>query len=166
MQPGETLGIAAQVAVTLAGFAGIVVVFRPDSIHRWSALDKSRLQLLLMNSALPLAGSLFGLLLLALDPPPVGIWRWCSGVGFTAQLVVIASTGNPMRRISRAELQNANKLLFYGIATLGMAAMALQVMNFALWNRFWPFFALIFMHLIAALVQFVRMVLLPPHGSS
>jgi len=54
MQPSEALGIAAQVAVTLAGFAGIVVVFRPDSVHRWSPLDKLRLQLLLTSSALPL----------------------------------------------------------------------------------------------------------------
>jgi hypothetical protein len=37
MQPGEALGVAAQVAVTLAGFAGIVVVFRPESVHRWLA---------------------------------------------------------------------------------------------------------------------------------
>jgi len=39
------------------------------------------------------------------------------------------------------------------------------VINFTVWNRFWPFFALIFMHLIAALSQFVRMVVLPPHSS-
>src|SRR5438552_4206087 len=73
MQPSEALGIAAQVAVTLAGFAGIVVVFRPDSVHRWSPLDKLRLQLLLTNSALPLAESLFGMLLLTFDPPPASI---------------------------------------------------------------------------------------------
>ena len=48
---------------------------------------------------------------------------------------------------------------------LGTAALVLQVINVTVWNRFWPFFALIFMHLIAALIQFVRMVLLPPHGS-
>ena len=164
MQPSEALGITAQVAVTLAGFAGIVVIFRPDSVHRWSALDKFRLQLLLTNSALPLAYSLLGILLLTLDPPPAAIWRWCSGIGFTAQLLVIACTGNPTRRISRAELENMNKLIFYGMAVLGTAALALQVINFTVWNRFWPFFALIFVHLVAALAQFVRMVLLPPHG--
>jgi len=48
---------------------------------------------------------------------------------------------------------------------LGTAALVLQVINVTVWNRFSPFFALIFMHLIAALIQFVRMVLLPPHGS-
>src|SRR5438105_14053025 len=92
MQPGEALGVAAQVAVTLAGFAGIVVVFRPDSVHRWSALDKFRLQLLLTNSTLPLAYALLGLALLTLDPPPAAIWRWCSGIGFVSQLLVIACT--------------------------------------------------------------------------
>src|SRR3954466_8977683 len=103
MNPSEALGKAAQVAVTLAGFAGIVVVFRPASVHRWSALDKFRLQLLLTNSALPLAGALFALLLLAFDPPPVSIWRWCSGFGFAAQLLVVVCTRNPAQRLSRAD---------------------------------------------------------------
>lgn len=54
MEPGEALGLAAQVAVTLAGFAGVVVVFRPASVHQWSSLDRFRLRLLLSNSILPL----------------------------------------------------------------------------------------------------------------
>ncbi|HKP03347.1 MAG TPA: hypothetical protein VJU77_08270 [Chthoniobacterales bacterium] len=164
MQPGEALSTAAQVAVTLAGFAGIVVVFRPDSVHRWSAIDRFRLQLLLTNSALPLAEALFGLLLLSADPPPASIWRWCSGFGFAAQLLVIVGTRNRTRRLSRADLEGVHKLLFYPIALLATAAMALQAINFSVWNRFWPFFGLIFIHLVAALAQFVRMVLLPPHS--
>ena len=117
MQPSEALGIAAQVAVTLAGFAGIVVVFRPDSVHRWSPLDKLRLQLLLTNSALPLAESLFGMLLLTFDPPPASIWRWCSGVSFSAQVLAFAYMRNPRRRLfTRADMQAVNKFLLYGIA--------------------------------------------------
>jgi hypothetical protein len=164
MQPGEALSTAAQVAVTLAGFAGIVVVFRPESVHRWSAIDKFRLQLLLTNSALPLAEALFGMLLLTVDPPPASIWRWCSGFGFVAQLVTVVIARSRTQRLSRADMQAVNKLLFYGIALLGTAAMALQAINFSVWNRFWPFFSLIFIHLVAALAQFVRMVLLPPHS--
>jgi hypothetical protein len=38
MEPGETIGIAAQVA--LAGFAGVVVVFGRVSAHEWSPIDK------------------------------------------------------------------------------------------------------------------------------
>jgi hypothetical protein len=164
MQPSEALGIAAQVAITLAGFAGVVVVFRPDSVHSWSALDKLRLQLLLVNSAMPLAESLFGMLLLTLEPPPASIWRWSSGVGFSAQVFVFVYMRNPRGRLfGRADMAAVNKFLFYGMAVTMTAAIALQAINFAVWNRFWPFFALIFMQLIAALTQFIRMILLTPH---
>src|SRR5438105_1717201 len=50
MEPGEALSTAAQIAVTLAGFAGVVVVFRRESVHDWSPVDKLRLRLLLTNS--------------------------------------------------------------------------------------------------------------------
>jgi hypothetical protein len=164
MQPGEALGIAAQVAVTLAGFAGIVVVFRPEAVHSWSALDKLRLQLLLVNSAMPLAESLLGMLLLTFDPPLASIWRWCSGVSFSTQVLVFVYMRSPRQRLfTRADIQVMNKFLFYGIGTAMTAAIALQAINFAVWNRFWPFFALIFMQLIAALTQFIRMILLVPH---
>ena len=35
MEPGEALSTAAQVAVALAGFAGVVVAFRRGSLHDW-----------------------------------------------------------------------------------------------------------------------------------
>ena len=54
MEPGEALGVAAQIAVALAGFAGVVVVFRREAVHEWSEIDKLRLRLLLANSILPL----------------------------------------------------------------------------------------------------------------
>jgi len=166
MQPSEALGIAAQVAVTLAGFAGIVVDFRPDSVHRWYPLDKLRLQLLLTNSALPLAESLFGMLLLTFDSPPASTWRWCSAVSFSAQVLAFVYMRNPRWRLfTRTDMQTVNKFLLYGMGFISTAAMALQAINFAVWNRFWPFFALIVVQLLAALAQFVRMILLPPHES-
>ena len=82
MEPGEALGIAAQIAVALAGFAGVVVVFRRESVHEWSPLDKFRLRLLLANSILPLALFMIALLLLTINPPLAGVWRWCSGAAF------------------------------------------------------------------------------------
>jgi hypothetical protein len=160
MQPGEALDVAAQVAVTLAGFAGIVVVFRPQSVHEWSPLDKFRLRLLLGNSALPLASSLFGILLLTIDPPPLAIWRWCSG--FALVLLVPLGVATGLRRIPRLDRTAVNRLLYYSVATLGIAALVLQVVNVAVWNRFWPFFASIFVHLVVAVAQFLRLILLPP----
>lgn len=165
MQPGEALGVAAQVAATLAGFAGIVVVFRPESARQWSALDRFRLRLLLSNSALPLGYSLFGILLLTIEPAPVGIWRWCSGFALLSQLPFVVVTGRSLREVPAADFLGVNKLIYYPIAVLGVIAMVLQVINFAVWKQFWPFFTAVFVHLIAAIVQFLRLLLLPPHIS-
>jgi hypothetical protein len=163
MNPGEALDVAAQVAVTLAGFAGIVVVFRPQSIHEWSAVDRLRLRLLLANSALPLITALFAILLLTIEPPPAAIWRWCSGAALALMLPFIIANSRNTRRIPTAEKPAVNTKLYYSLALLGTGGLVLQVINIFWWNQFWPFFACIFIYLVAAIAQFVRFVLLPPH---
>ena len=79
MQPSEALTTAAQIAVALAGFAGVVVAFRSKSLHEWSLRDKFRLWLLLGNALIPLFDCLFAMLLLAIKPTPLSIWHCCSG---------------------------------------------------------------------------------------
>ena len=162
MEPNEALGIAAQVAVTLAGFAGVVVVFRPDSVHEWSPVDRFRLRLLLSNSVFPLAYSLFGMLLLTMKPPPESIWRWCSGFAATCQIPFAITSIRITRALSPADFKNVSKIVFYPLFTLASAVLLLQVYNLAFLNWFWPFFAGIFVHLIGAMAQFVRLVLLLP----
>src|SRR5207247_2131499 len=63
MQPSEALSASAQVAVALAGFAGVVVAFRNRSVHEWSKIDKFRLRILLTNSAIPFVLSILGMVL-------------------------------------------------------------------------------------------------------
>ena len=78
MEPGEGLTTAAQIAVALAGFAGVVVAFS-KSLHEWSPREQFRLWLLLGNALVPLFDCLFGMLLLTIKPTPLSIWNWCSG---------------------------------------------------------------------------------------
>ncbi len=163
MQPSEALGVAAQVAVTLAGFAGIVVVFRPQSVHEWSALDRLRLTLLLMNSVAPLIFALFGMLLLCVDPVPGSIWRWCSGFAFVIDVLVFVLLRNdPKARLPLNEMRMVGRFTLYGVAVMSMTGAVLQVLNFAVWNCFWAFFVAIFVHLTAAIIQFLRMLLIAP----
>jgi hypothetical protein len=164
MQPSEALGVAAQVAVTLAGFAGIVVVFRPQSIHHWSALDRLRLTLLLMNSAAPLVFALFGMLLLCVEPVPVSIWRWCSGLAFVTDIFAFVFMRNPRRSLPLKEMKMLSNFVFYAVGVMAMTGVVLQVINFAVWNCFWAFFVAIFTHLTAAVIQFLRMLLIAPAG--
>jgi hypothetical protein len=161
MEPNEALGIAAQVAVTLAGFAGIVVVFLPESVHQWSRVDRFRLRLLLSNSIFPLAYSLFGMLLLTIKPAPDSIWRWCSAFAAVFQVPFAIENLRTLRRFSPDEFKGVPKILSYPLFVIGISTLLLQLYNIAVLNRFWPFFAAIFVHLIAAMLQFVRLVLPP-----
>jgi hypothetical protein len=161
MEPGEALGLAAQVAVTLAGFAGVVVVFRPQSPHQWSSVDRLRLRLLLNNSILPLAYSFIGIFLLTIRPPPESIWRWCSALATLCQLAFGILNFTTVRKFSATEFKGVSKLLFFPFFAVGIATILLQLYNIAVWNWFWPFFAGIVVHLLAAMLQFMRLVLLP-----
>jgi hypothetical protein len=163
MEPNEALGVTAQVAVTLAGFAGVVVVFRPDSVHQWSRLDRFRLRLLLGNSIFPLAYSLFGMLLLTIKPPPESIWRWCSAFAAICQIPFAITSFRATRALTHTEFKDVSKIVFFPLLTVAMAALLLQFYNIIVLNWFWPFFAVIFVHLIGAMSQFVRLVLLLPH---
>lgn len=162
MEPNEALGIAAQVAVTLAGFAGIVVVFRPESVHQWSPVDRYRLHLLLNNSIFPLAYSLFGMLLLTIKPPPNSIWQWCSAFAAAFQVPFAIVNFRTPRRFSPDEFKGVPKIFFYPLFAIGVSTLLLQLYNIAVLNCFWPFFVAIFVHLMAAMLQFVRLVLASP----
>jgi hypothetical protein len=163
MQPSEALGIAAQVAVTLAGFAGVVVVFRPDSVHQWSRVDKFRLRLLLSNSIFPVAFSMFAILLLTIQPPPDSIWRWCSTFSVLFQIPFAILNFKTVRDFSSTEFKGVAKAVFYPLFAIGVMVILLQFWNIVMLNWFWPFFTGIIVHLMAAMLQFVRLVLLAPH---
>jgi hypothetical protein len=164
MEPGEALGIAAQVAVALAGFAGVVVVFRRESVHDWSPVDKLRLRLLLINSSLPLVLCMIGLLLLTIRPVPADIWRWCSGFAFVVSLLFGITMTKHFRRLALREVQSEplTRFVFYLFGTVGIAANLLQLYNAVFLGAFWPFFTGIVVQLIIGTFQFARMILLRP----
>lgn len=166
MEPGEALSPAAQIAVTLAGFAGVVVVFRRESVHDWSLIDKYRLRLLLMNSVLPLAFCTVGLLLLSIKPALSEIWRWCSGFTLVIVLPFTIMTTRSFRRLDPRQLPRARGtgFGFYLFGLLGIGAILLQLLNIAMLNAFWPFFTGIVVHLLAAMFQFARVILIPPEA--
>ncbi len=115
MEPGEALGIAAQVAVALAGFAGVVVVFRREAVQEWSGVDKLRLRLLLANSILRLGFSMLGLLLLTIKPIPPGIWKWCSGVFLVATVSFVTATAKDFGRLNlpNAKRDRVTRFIFF-----------------------------------------------------
>src|SRR4051812_42643083 len=105
MQPNEALSASAQISVTLAGFAGVVVAFRSGAVHEWSKMDKFRLEILLSNSLLPFALSIFAMVLMTAGLNEQMTWRLCSVIAF----VITAARGQALSRtyrtFSREELK-------------------------------------------------------------
>src|SRR5262249_48595188 len=155
MEPSEALGIAAQIAVALAGFAGVVVVFRRESVHEWSAVDKLRLRFLLTNSILPLGLCMLGLLLLTIKPMPPAIWRWCSGLASLVFVLFVITTGKTFRRLNLQEVkrERLTTIVFSIFAAIGTPVLLLQLYNTVFLGAFWPFFTGIVFQLIAAVFQ-------------
>jgi hypothetical protein len=167
MEPGEALPTAAQIAVALAGFAGVVVAFRSSSLHEWSPKDKFRLWLLLGNALVPLFACLFGMLLLTIKPTPLSIWRWCSGFS-----LVLISVFGFLSRQRQSEVgptlfkgMGTYRYLFYTISILGAAVGLLQAYNALILGLFWLFYASVMFQLAIGTLQFALMILLPPQTS-
>lgn len=167
MQPGEALGIAAQIAVALAGFAGVVVVFRSSSLQDWAPMDKFRLLILLGNALVPLFACMFGMLLLTITPPPVSIWHWCSGFSLLMSFPFGFLTWRRLSKLGPSVVKNMGtyRYLFFLVGALGAAVGLLQVYNALVSGVFWAFYAAIIFPLAVGSLQFALMILLPPKTS-
>jgi len=165
MQPNEALSATAQISVTLAGFAGIVVAFRSGSVHEWTRIDKFRLGILLSNSALPFLLSIFAMVLLSAGIGDTLTWRLCSVIAF----VLTATTGQLLSHIYRAFSHNELKgsgsrpWIFYATGVLAISVTVLQIYNVIRLQTFWPFFAMIGTWLWLAMIQFILLVTARPH---
>ena len=163
MEPSTALSASAQIAVAIAGFAGVVAVFRSGSVHDWGLVERFWLRLLLSNSILPLAFSMIGLLSLAFTPVSPAIWRWCSAL---ATLFLLPYATMILRTLigfapGQLEAAGGSKLTSYALFALLVIACLLQVYNLVTLAAFWPFFGVIVAMLLGAMYQFVRLVQTP-----
>ena len=153
MEPGEALTTAAQIAVALAGFAGVVVAFRSKSLHEWSQRDKFRLWLLLGNALVPLFDCFFGMLLMTIKPTPLCIWNWCSGFSLLLGFPFGFLTWRHLSKLGPTVIKNmgAYRYLFYMLGVLGTAVGLLQVYNALVSGVFSSFMPSSFFHWPSAL---------------
>ena len=163
MEPAAALSASAQIAVAIAGFAGVVAAFRNDSVHDWSQVEKFWLRLLLINSILPLALSMIALFLLSFGEVMPSMWRWCSGILTLFLIPYGAMIVRTLAGFSPGQLEAAGGTRFtsYVLVILLTTVCVLQVWNVAKLAAFWPFFGAIGAQLLGAMYQFVRLVLSP-----
>jgi hypothetical protein len=161
VQPSEALSASAQIAVTLAGFAGVVVAFRSRAVHEWTRLDKFRLQILLTNSATPFGLSILAMVLSSAIGEAATTWRLCSLVAFVIQILVGASYRLAFRGFTTNEFKAAGgrSSIMYSGSLIAVVVTVLQLYNVIRLQTFWPFFASIATLLIFAMLQFILLVI-------
>ena len=163
MEPTTALSVSAQIAVAIAGFAGVVAAFRNDSVHDWGQVEKFWLRLLLINSILPLVLSMVGLFLLSFDHDVPTKWRWCSGISTLFLIPFAIMIVRTLAGFAPGQLEAAGgtKFTSYALVIVLTAVCLLQLLNLATLAAFWPFFGAIVALLFGAMYQFVRLVLSP-----
>lgn len=163
MEPSAALSTSAQIAIAIAGFAGIVVAVRNESVHNWGRVERFWLWLLLVNSILPLTFSMVGLLFLAIKPVTPATWRWCSGFAALFLFPYATMIFKSLIRFAPGQLEAAGGRRFpsYTLFALLTAVCLLQVWNVTTLAAFWPFFGAIVSLLLGAMYQFVRLILVP-----
>jgi hypothetical protein len=82
-------------------------------------------------------------------------------MALTCQIPFAIFNFKAARSLTPTEFKGVNRMLFFPFFGIGIITISLQIYNIAVLNWFWPFFAGIVVHLIAAMLQFMRLVLLP-----
>lgn len=168
MTPGEALGIVVQVAVALAGFTGVVAVFGTNPVHQWSPLNRLRLRLLLTMSSIPVALCLIALVLLTAGLHQTLVWRTISAIAAFVFLTASITAQRAMSRVPASEFSRSDgsRTTFYTTGAVGAASILLLVYNVIQLAVFWPFLTAVIVSMLAALLQFVRLVFLRPGGAA
>jgi hypothetical protein len=159
MDASEALATAAQVAVAIAGFTGVVVAFGTVPIHEWSDAQRFRLKMLIATSVFPLFWSLMALFLLTTGLGAGTVWTVSSVVAFGMLLAGWTMSAREFTRLDVAKLGRGGPSAFRGASGIGLAALALQVYNIFALHAFWPFFAMVTVAMMLSMFQFVRMTL-------
>src|SRR6478735_8861684 len=133
MEPTTALSVSAQIAVAMAGFAGVVTAFRKDLVRDWGHVETFWLRLLLTNSILPLAFSMFGLFLLTVPSVSTGTWRWCSGIAALFLVPYEAMIVTTLVRLAPGQLEAAGgkRITSYLLVAILTTVCLLQVFNVA-----------------------------------
>jgi hypothetical protein len=154
----ETLVGLAEIAVSVAGFTGVVVAFRSSSHGSWHAGDRLRLSFLLESSLTAAGFSLLTLVLLHVFPQQNSI-AWAAASTCWALFMPWSLYSSHLR--IKASLQEhddidqfANRLIFVIFCVLVLV----QVANAVHWQVFAPLLAALCANLVGAAVQFARLI--------
>ncbi len=154
--PEILMGVA-NIAIALAGFSGVVVVFGSRSEGSWHPGDRLRLGFLLEASFTACGFALLALLLYSLLETPGEAWATCSALWVSYMTFSLYWS---RRRILDNQKQHDdidrfwNRVVFSAFAAL----IVVQFINAGYWQRFGPLLAALMLNVVGAAMQFARLI--------
>ena len=153
----EVLVGLAEIAVALAGFTGVVVVFGSRSEGSWHPGDKLRLGFLLEASLTAGGFSLLALLLYSSLSETAAAWSIAS---FSWALYMVFSLYWSRLRIQEnlshhADVDRVANVLVFSVF---VALVVIQLINALYWQQFGPLLAGLIVNLAGAAMQFARLI--------
>lgn len=153
----EVLVGLAEIAVALAGFTGVVVVFGSRSAGSWLPGDRLRLGFLLEASLTAGGFALLALVLYSSMRQAGSAWATVSGLWALYMIFSLYRSRQQIQEnlehhhdIDRA----ANRL----VSALFSALIILQLINILYWREFAPVLAALVLNLAGAAMQFARLI--------
>ncbi|RLA43428.1 MAG: hypothetical protein DRR06_12150 [Gammaproteobacteria bacterium] len=157
MDFSELLVGITEIAVALAGFTGVVVVFGSRGDDGWHPGDRLRLGFLLEASLTAGAFSLLSLILYSSLDDESNVWAVASSLWAVFMVFSLYKS----RQLIKENLEHhndidrtSNRIVFLLFATL----IVVQIVNVLYWREFAPFLAALTLNLAGSAMQFTRLI--------
>ncbi len=150
----EVLVGIAEIAIALAGFSGVVVVFGSRSSGQWDPGDRLRLTFLLEASFTAGGFALATITMLSLPIAPDLVWAIVSGSWGTFMCGSLYWSSQRMQTNDPSVDELSNRIVFAAFAIV----IVLQFVNVAMWHTFTPVIVGLLLNLVGAAMQFGRLI--------
>jgi len=150
----EVLVGIAEIAIALAGFSGVVVVFGSRSSGQWDPGDRLRLTFLLEASFTAGGFALATIIMLSLPIAPDLVWAIVSGSWGTFMCGSLYLSSQRMKTNDPSVDELSNRIVFAAFAIV----IVLQFVNVAMWHTFTPVIVGLLLNLVGAAMQFGRLI--------
>ncbi len=155
----DTLSLLAEIAITIAGFSGIVIALGGHSLSAVSILEKRRLNNLFLLSGFVLCISLLAIALLHLGIADDSLlWRGGSAAIFLLATPWLIVDTLKIVNLDATEKAKINWPVFYVFDAVVIGALILQVVNVLLIRLDWPFILALVIATVGAFQQFILIV--------
>ncbi len=160
--PEVLIGIT-EIAVALAGFTGVVVVFGSRSSGSWHPGDRLRLGFLLEASLTAGAFALLALLAYTTLPSERTAWVLTSAL-WSAYMMISLYRSRLRIRENLAHHQDVDNTANHVVSALFLVTIGVQLVNIIAWGTFAPVLAALVLNLAGAAMQFARLIRSAFHG--